>query len=61
MKDAIIEEVRATREGLVAEKGGLAGLLQYLKIQEARHPEKSFTPAQRRAEQVADEGRAGSE
>ncbi len=52
MDDPIIREVRSTREGLVAEKGGLEGLLKYLRAKEAEHPERTATPAQRHAEKA---------
>jgi len=52
MNDPIIQEVRSTREELVAETGGLEGLLKYLRSREAAHPERTATPAQLKAEKA---------
>lgn len=56
MQDAIIREVRANRERLVEEQGGLAGLFSYLKRKEAEHPERLATP--RLSEPEPEEGEA---
>jgi len=40
MNDPIIEEVRAHREKLVRDKGGLAGLFEYLREKEKEHPQR---------------------
>lgn len=54
MDDPIIQEVRSTREKLVAENGGLEGLLKYLRSREASHLERTSTPAQLNIERVQD-------
>ncbi len=38
--DPIIDEVRATRQRLVHEHGGLRGWGDYLRSRQERHPEK---------------------
>lgn len=45
MTDQIIRELRTNRERLLEEKGGLPGLLKYLKEREGDHPERVAAPS----------------
>ena len=38
--DPLVDEVRRTRQRLIAEHGGLHGWVEHLKEQQERHPEK---------------------
>jgi hypothetical protein len=40
LSDPLIDEVRATRERLVREHGGLHGWVAYVRQEQAKHPEK---------------------
>lgn len=39
-KDALIDQVRETRQRLVAEHGGLQGWVKYLQERQKEHPER---------------------
>jgi len=45
--DPLIDEVRATRERLVREHGGLRGWAAYIRQEQAKHPEKLVSPRKR--------------
>ena len=45
--DPLIDEVRATRERLVREHGGLRGWAAYVRQEQAKHPEKLVSPRKR--------------
>ena len=42
--EPLIDEVRATRERLVREHGGLRGWCEYLRKLEQQHPERLISP-----------------
>ena len=47
--DPLIDEVRATRERLVREHGGLRGWMEYLRELQQQHPEKLVAADELRA------------
>ena len=48
-RDPLIDEVRATRERLVREHGGLRGWMQHVRKLRGQHPEKLVTADELRA------------
>jgi hypothetical protein len=50
LSDPLIDEVRATRERLVREHGGLRGWAAHLRELQAQHPDKLVAPRKRAAQ-----------